>query len=168
LKEQILVISKKPDVPPSAIPIFSVMQCSNAVDDFKKTFSLAYSAFDIRIKKEYGDFNLKTGLFTVSVPGVYQFNFNSHVKFFKPQYGDKQCRSHKIELRVDGEPKAVSFGNRSYIQYTSDIYHLPVRISALLSLKLGETVDIFLSEGVLYECPPTFTTRFSAILFTPK
>ena len=73
-----------------------------------------------------------------------------------------------IELRVDGDPKAVSYNSRSQPQCDSKPYYHPIRISALLSLKFGQMVGVYVTEGKIYECPPACTTRFSAILFTPK
>jgi len=135
-------------VPPSAVPIFSALQCSNGAKFYKDPLPLAYSAFDIMIKREYGDFSLQSGLFTVNIPGVYKFNFNAHVQIVRDAASSSTSYIHRFELRVDGEPKATSYS--THCRDTCDNF-FPVRISALLSLKFGETVGVFICGGKLYE-----------------
>ncbi len=97
--------------------------------------------------------------------GIYQFNLNTNVKAAGSRADQAK---HKIELRVDGEPKVTSYCimSRSYCD-SDDVYCQPVRISALLSLKLGEKVGIYAASGSIVERPPYCVTRFSGVLFAP-
>ena len=126
---------------------------------------MAFTSFDIQIKKEFGEFDLKTGLFTVGISGIYQFNLNTNVKVAGSSADEA---THQIELRVDGEPKVKShcIMSRPYCD-SDDVDCQPVRISALLSLKLGEKVGIYAASGCIVERPPYYVTRFSAVLFVP-
>ncbi len=163
-KEQMRVLHGKENpeaIPlPSAIPIFSVLKISDP-----KNRSLSFTSFDIDIKKGYGEFDLKTGLFTVGISGIYQFNLNTNVK---AAGSNADPATHQIEIRVDGEPKVTSYCvmSRSYCD-SDEVYCQPVRISTLLSLKLGEKVGIYAASGRIVERPPYCVTRFSAVLFLP-
>lgn len=145
---------------PSAIPIFSVLRVTDP-----KNRSLAFTSFDIQMKKEFGEFDLKTGIFAVGISGIYQFNLNTNVKADRSSTDEPH---QEIELCVDGEPIVTSYCimSRSYCDI-DEIYCQPVRISALLSLKLGEKVGIYVASGNIVERPPYCVTRFSAVLFVP-
>lgn len=150
----------------SAIPIFSVLRVS---DPQKRLLTFNIISSDIQIKKEFGEFDLKTGLFTVGISGIYQFNLNTNVKVARSS-SDQANANHQIELRVDGEPKVTSYCimSRSYC-VSEEVPCQPVRISALLSLKLGEKVGIYAASGSIVENPPYYVTRFSAVAFSmPK
>ena len=120
-------------------PVFSVKNCSNPGAGPNQ--SLAYSNLEFEIRTEHGDFDLKTGIFTVKTAGIYQFQFSGHV----------QCvnsTSNRLELRV-GSSKVATCLNNSY----SEGYQ-QANISALLSLKSGQKVGVFLISGKLMDTSP--------------
>ncbi len=156
-----LHVNENPDAIslPSVILIFAVLRI---IDPNKR--SLTFTSFDIEIKKEYGEFDLKTGLFTVGMSGIYQFNLNTNMKAAGSSADEA---THQIELRVDGEPKVTSYCIMSRSCDNDYVYCQPVRISALLSLQLGEKVGIDSASGSIVERPPYCVTRFSAVLLAP-
>lgn len=138
----------------STIPIFSARNCLNPAS-FKGT-SFAYSALDFDTKEEHGLFDQSSGIFTAKTAGFYQFNFNGHV------FVDGRNFVHQFLLKVDGIIKAVSYTHFSSLETTA---YIPVSLSALVPLKTGEKVGVFVGyAGKLYEAPPTYVTRFCGIL----
>ena len=69
-------------------------------------------------------YNKDTGVFTVSVEGLYQFTF--HVLQYKGGY---------IQLRVDGKVVCERFSTNA------------VSCSTIQQLRIGQTVDVYLSNG---------------------
>ena len=114
------------------------------------------------MKKEFGEFDLKTGIFTVGISGIYQFNLNTNLKADRSNPDEAHHVDQEMELCVDGKPIVTSYCimSRSYCD-NDKIYCQPVRISALLSLKLGEKVGIYVASGNIVEHPPYCVTRFS-------
>lgn len=165
LEAQFLSLSSKKLT--SAVPVFSAVKCINP--DAAKGQSFGYSSLEFDTEIQHGIFDLKTGIFTVKTPGFYQFNFSAHVKFCSSsQYGKKQHTRNRIELCVDGEAKAGSYSCRPPLTSSSDLYYQPVCISAHLLLKFGEKVGVYITEGKTTDWPPSYPTRFSAILLAPK
>ena len=63
----------------AAVSVFSVVECTNPIAPLDEP--LAFSSFDFVTKKEYGDFNLTTGIFSVDKAGMFQFTFTGMVTF---------------------------------------------------------------------------------------
>jgi len=109
-------------------PVFSVKNCSNPGAGPNQ--SLAYSNLEFETRTDHGEFDLKTGIFTVTTAGIYQFQFSGHV----------QCvnsTSNRLELRI-GSSKVATCLNSYSEGYQQE------NISALLSLKSGQKVGVFL------------------------
>ncbi len=136
-----------------AIPVFSVMRCSNPKPAHWESISFAFMDLDIETNIEHGDFDLQTGIFSVKKTGVYDLKFTAHVQT------NKWTKSHRIDLRVDGVYKAVSNTQTS----TDNEEHRPIIISAVLPLKCGEKVSIVLVEGGLHE-DQYHVSRFTGVL----
>jgi len=117
--------------------------------------SLTFATFEIETKKEYGEFDLKTGLFTVKKSGIFQFNFSGLADV------SNGSRTHDFELMVDGESKSMSFLNMTVAEG-----YQPVSLSAFLQLMPGQKVSMNLFEGALYDNPKTRATRFSSVFFS--
>ena len=165
MKEKIEAERKKNLLDSSAVPVLSILQCTNPSAILDE--SLGYATHEIEMKVKHGDFDLKTGLFTVSLPGIYQFFFSSNVELFHYLiHGVTQ----EVELRVDGIPKATSYCvmDRPFCGLVGYVPCRPIRLSCLLSLKCGEIVGVYVTRGNLTEDPPIFTTRFSGLLFVPN
>ena len=73
-------------------------------------------------------YNKDTGVFTVSVEGLYQFTF--HVMKYKGGY---------VQLRVDGKVVCE--------RYSSQSGYDAVSCSTIQQLRIGQTVDVYLSSG---------------------
>lgn len=140
----------------NVIPVFSVQQCINP--DASRNQSLGYSIHDFPPKFQHGEFNIKMGIFTAKTAGIYQFHFSSHVCLV----GTNSVASLQIDLKVDGTTKAVSFTQLSSTSVTTG-YH-PIDLLALLQLKPGQKVGVYLVDGKLHENLKV-STRFSGILF---
>jgi len=119
----------------------------------KKT--LAFASYEIEPNKEYGDFDLKTGIFTVKKPGIFHFNFNGLANI------SKGPRIHKVQLWVDGCVKSASYLNLTL----SDGYQ-PVLLSALQQLVTGQKVSVSIIDGELFDGPQTEATRFTCVFFS--
>ena len=76
-------------------------------------------------------YNKDTGVFTVSVEGLYQFTF--HVQ---------QNDSGYIQLRVDGKVVCERYASRSGRNNAS--------CSTIQQLRIGQTVDVYLYSGKVY------------------
>ena len=136
----------------NVVPVFSV-KYAKGYDPRNKFFS---SEFDT--KTEHGNFDSKTGIFIVKTPGIYQFNFNGHVKM-----GTWNDRTHHFELRVNESVKASCYIST---KSEADGFH-PVDLSALLNLNVGDSVGVYRVVGQLYEhLGSNFFTRFSGILIS--
>ena len=75
-------------------------------------------------------YNKDTGVFTVSVEGLYQFTFNVI------QYG-----TGIVQLRVDGKVVCSRYSNESYN---------PSSCSTIQQLRTGQTVDVYLYSGRIH------------------
>lgn len=139
--------------PTNAVPVFSVVKCINPAPARGQSFG--FSSREFQDKKEHGKFDLSTGIFTVKTAGIYQFNFSGHVTT------DPISTEHYFVLKVDDVVKDVSFTRL----FSSTEEFQRVSLSAVLKLKTGEKVGVFVSAGKLYEGVPEFQTRFSGILF---
>lgn len=135
--------------------------------------SLVFSTFDIETKMKYGNFYLKTG--RLPSKSLASITFSTNVKMFVPSLSSvpngpnlSAFDSHKIKLRVGKDTKATSFGSQHTLRSPSEVYFQLVHISVLLQLDSGDVVGVYISEGKIYEWPPTCTTRFSAILLSPN
>ena len=73
-------------------------------------------------------YNKDTGVFTVSVEGLYQFTF--HVQ----QYGVGY-----VQLRVDGKVVCQRYSGQSG--------YIPASCSTIQQLRIGQTVDVYLDSG---------------------
>lgn len=136
--------------------VFSVFKCTNPAAAAGQSFAYSSEGF-IPNSKEYGDFDLSSGIFTVKKAGVYQFHFNSHV--LMDNSGSRYSR--KFELRVNGSMKAI-YHNEEYPS-GHQVYH-PVIISALLRLKPDDKIGVFSVTGKLHEDETAYITRFYCIL----
>ena len=136
------------------VPVFGAANCINP-DAFQGQ-SFGFSALEFDTKREHGSFKLKTGIFTVKTPGLYLFNFSAHVSTFS------SCRSHCISLKVDGIVKAVFDTKTS----AHEKEYQAVVLSALVPLKTGGKVGVYLTEGKLFQLGTEgHVARFSGILF---
>jgi len=153
----------------ATVPVFSVAVCTNPLESPNdqsrqaetaaasspiRNETLSFGTFEIETAMEYGDFNLKTGIFTVKKSDIFQFNFTGLTKI---NYGS---RLHCFHLSVDGKSKSKSLLSLG----SSDGYQLIV-ISALLPLVTGQKVSIIRVEGDLYDAPNARATRFSCLFF---
>ena len=133
-------------------PSFSAFKCANS--EAPEGHSIGYANLDFETKGEHGSFHLSTGIFSVKTAGIYQLNFSGHVAT------NKDGHTHCYTIRVDGVVKAVYYSHTP----TDEEWYQPVSLSALLPLKSGEKVGVYLGVGKLYEGFPQFITRFSGIL----
>ena len=78
-------------------------------------------------------YNKDTGVFTVSVEGLYQFTF--HVMQYKSGY---------TLLRVDGKVVCERSSGTGKSSYNA------VSCSTIQQLRIGQTVDVYLSSGKIY------------------
>jgi len=135
----------------NVVPVFSVKStCGSATNNQYITFSSS----EFKTETKHGDFDLASGIFTTKTTGIYQLNFNGHVRL-------RNFHNHQFELRIDGKRRAVS-----YVSSSSEGYH-QVHLSALLHLYIGEKVGVFRIKGQLHGKPDSdFTSTFSGILFS--
>ena len=152
MEAQIRALSNK-KLAGRVVPVFGAANCIN-LDAFKGQ-SLGFSALEFDTKTEHGSFKLKTGIFTVKTPGFYQFSFSGHVSTFS------SIRYSCISLKVDGIVKAVFDTKTS--AYEKE--YQAVALTALVPLKTGEKVGVYLTEGQLFQLGTEgHVARFSGIL----
>jgi len=151
LQAQIHALSNKKSG--TVFPVFSVSECTNA-NGLIRNQPLYFSSFEISTRKEYGEFDLKTGIFTVKKAGVFQFNFTGLAK--------KTINSphHHSELLVDGCRKAISILTSTVLNGCQ-----PVFLLALLPLIIGQKVSINLVSGELCDAPDNRISRLSCLYF---
>jgi len=136
------------------VPVFSVLNCPNPQSRLEQFLTFSTFGFDTKI--EHGDFNLRTGLFTVQTEGKYQFHFNAHTKT------GRESRSHIFILKVDEQAECVAYSN--WISEANKGFS-PVALTALLPLKRGQKVGIMFTSGQLFESTiPGYSSRFFGIL----
>lgn len=148
--------------------VFSAKICTNPTATAGTT--LGFSTLDFKTLTDYGHFDLAKGIFTVKTPGIYQFNFSSHIYYYVTNLmnsGRDNYMRH-YELRVDGAVKAIY---NTYLHpqngVSNGVYN-PVLISALLPLKLGEKVGVFSVNGPLHEDATKYITRFSCVFVSDQ
>jgi len=105
--------------------------------------------------KECGEFNLKTGIFTVKKAGFFQFNFSGLVRI------TESLRAHQFELNVDGATKAACFVNLTVAEGVQQVV-----ISSIQKLNIGQRVAITRVLGGLYDDPNIRTSLFSCLFFS--
>ena len=113
-----------------------------------------FASCTIETKTEYGDFDLKTGVFTVNKSGIFQLNFNG-IAFLT-----ESSPTCQFEMIVDGYRKSVS-----YLDLASSNGAEEVVLSALLQLEIGQKLSVIRISGGLCHPPDTRITRFSCVVF---
>ena len=139
----------------NVVPVFSVKKCSNQlVTGTNSSGKVAFSIFNFKTKIDHGHFHLPTGTFVVRTAGLYQFHFNGSVIV------DMESHYARVELKVNGVAQATTrsaTGSQSFgLQ--------PVTLSALLQVNSGESVEICVIGGGIYEDSGN-VAHFEGILF---
>lgn len=129
--------------------VFFAQKCTNPAVAAKQYFRFSETETDT----EFGDFDISTGILTATKPGLYQFNFQSHV------YVTSNSYIRRYELRVN-DIRIAHYCNREF-NLNSPSLHLPVSIFALLPLKSGDKVGVFKVNGPLYDDHNKYVTRFT-------
>jgi len=108
---------------------------------------------------EGGAFDLFSGVFTASVPGIYHFEFHG-IKDFSSQYLD-------IILQLNGNNYAAASTNRGSSTGSFD----NLSLSATIRLKAKDRVNLFnwmnpspVPPGILFDLPHLHFTHFSGRL----
>ena len=138
------------------VPVFSVKKCSNQlVSNTNSSRKVAFSIFNFATKIDHGDFHLLLGTFVVRTAGLYQFHFNGSV-IVEPE-------SHyaRVELKVNGVVQATTRSATGSQPFALQ----PVTLSALLHVNPGESVEICVIGGEIYEDSGD-VTHFEGILFS--
>jgi len=127
---------------------------------------LAFSNFESHPVEKHGDFDLKTGTFTVKTSGVYLLHFSGYCD--GKGMAKDSTRGACVQLRIEGSFNSIakSIDADSVRRLFKSIEYPPVVISTLVPLKAGQKIKAFANRSWLHEAPPTYITRFSAILFT--
>ena len=139
----------------SPVPVFQVRNCYNPLAIGE---SFTFINCDFGTNSEYGVYDSTTGIFTVKIAGVYQFNYDA-----LQQANNVNHYTH-IELRVDGV-KAAEFSSQSP---TEKMDYEPIALSTRLPLKEGQKVGVFLAGGMLYTAKPNRDTQFSDLSFITR
>lgn len=113
---------------------------------------LHFSSFDFQMRTEHGDFDLKTGIFSVGTPGFYQMELK--IDTDSSQYG----YSGRVELIVDGVAKAIFHSVRDYPVEKS------FSNSVILLLKTEEGQLYGLSSGSSCNYSYSVSVQFSGTL----
>lgn len=162
-----------------AITVFSTKKCHSPLSPNKNPAPwrkskcshifpglLTFCDFDSRPVVEHGDFHLQTGTFTVKTSGMYQLYFSGFCD--GKRMAKDRTRGACVQLKIEGSFNSIakSIDADSVRRLNKSIEYPPIVISALVPLKAGEKIKAFANRSWLHEAPPTYTTRFSAVLFT--
>ena len=140
------------------MPVFSVKKClDQLVNSINSSGKVAFSIFNFVTKMDHGFFHLPIGTFIARTAGLYQFHFNGCVIV--------EIESHyaRVELKVNGIAQATT---RSTIG-AQPIGLQHVTLSALLQVNTGESVEICVIGGEIYE-DSNNVTHFEGILFADE
>ena len=134
---------------PFGIPIFSASRAVQRLSGGPATFL----RLDIKTNDAHGSFDKQNGTFVAKTAGTYRLHFNG--ASFSP------TGRSEVHLCVNTicQANAMCFHEAK----TSSLYGSLV-ISTLLELKSGDSVDIFVREGALFEEDGSCFNRFSAFL----
>ena len=130
---------------------------------------LRFSLFECETKTEHGDFNLQNGAFTVKTSGLYLLHFSGYYEesgfSYSPRNGVVLNKYQDNGLFVT---TIATFAESGEVRRSKLIEYPPVVVTALLPLKAGERIIAFTNTARLHEAPPTYTTRFTGILFSDE
>lgn len=134
---------------------------------------LSFSLFESETKTEHGDFNLQKGAFTVKTSGLYLLHFSGYFnKFYDHSsdgYSNTCVKLNKYQADDDLSFTTIATSVESgEVRRSNLIEYPPVVVSALLPLKAGDRIKAFTNTARLHEAPPTYTTRFTGILFSDE
>ena len=79
-------------------------------------------------------FNRASSVFTAPINGIYTFSFSS---LKAGSFSDVS-----VYLRLNGKPVGLAYATGSY-------QHIPLIMQSTLKLKVGDTIDMWLSDGDL-------------------
>ena len=94
--------------------VFLAQKCTNSTVAARQYFRFS----EIETDTEFGDFDISTGILTVTKPGLFQFNFKSHVYVLSDSY------FRRYELRVNDIVIAY-YCNRDF-NSSAPSFYLPV------------------------------------------
>lgn len=147
------------------VPVFSVKECTNPEAARDQSYGFAsYSQSNLGKQKtdikdeQHGVFDLPTGIFTVKTAGYYQLNFYAHSSTHDQLFSGKLF--HRVQLKINKEVVDASLSNSGWEDCV-----VPIVISVVVPLKIGDRVGIFAYLGNLYQDSIRFSTRFYGILF---
>jgi len=127
---------------------------------------LSFDDYELETVKEHGDFDDLTKTFTVKTSGLYLLHFSGYYDAIRPSYNYTYDSGASVELMIaDPETPFAECINSYAVRSSKLIEYPPVVVSALLPLKAGDKIGVFVNWGKLHESS-SFTTRFSGILFT--
>ena len=110
-----------------------------------------YELLDMETNTSVGSFDKRTGQFVVHTPGLYLFHFNG--------VSHRKQNTYEVVLRVNEMDRASPYCSHSSSAFGS------VAMSALLPLKTGDKVDVFVTVGILDEDKTGWMhNRFSGLL----
>ena len=118
---------------------------------------VTFNQLDIKTNKAHGIFDVDTGIFVAKTTGTYRLDFNG-VAY--------TAGRNDVQLRVNGTCKASSSCRQETETKVFTDLHGSLVISTLLELKNGDTVDIFVKEGALFEEDGGCFNRFSVVLLS--
>jgi len=145
------------------VPVFSVKECTNpkAARDTSfgfATYSKRSNQTDIK-DEQHGFFDLPTGIFTAKTAGFYHLNFYAHSNTHDQLFSSK-LSFHRVHLKINDEVVDASLSNSSMEDCV-----VPIVISVVIPLKVGDRVGIFAYLGNLYQDSIGCATRFYGMLF---